>query len=180
MWSTCLLNDENCRGEFLPLPKKKKCPKEPQSQHCRGLVGSFELSIEKEEEGGCRDEWHTGWSHYLSNHVGTLSQNSMITQPEKRINVKENREKQRKVNWSKKSNICLGAIPNTKHQNPSPNLPILQLFSKFCNFWYCQAQWMSLFLAEIREETQTRHQCSTDAYNYLLFGRRQRGRGSEG
>lgn len=28
---------------------------------------------------GHRDEWHTGWSHHLANHVGTLYQDSIIT-----------------------------------------------------------------------------------------------------
>lgn len=57
-------------------PPPKTPPKEHQSQHCCGTVGSFELSGKRR---GHRDEWHTGWSHHLANHVGTLYQDSIIT-----------------------------------------------------------------------------------------------------
>lgn len=51
-WSTCLPNDEGGRGESAPLHPlpllPRTLPKEHQSRHCCGTVGSFELSVQEE------------------------------------------------------------------------------------------------------------------------------------
>ena len=76
LWSTCLLNDEDWSSEQPP-----SCPKPllKSTNHSIVAAQSALLSCHCERRGN-RNEWHTGWSHNLANHVGTLYQDSIITQ----------------------------------------------------------------------------------------------------
>lgn len=78
MWSTCLPNDEGGRGE-TPPPRPFLPQTLIKSTNRSIVVAQSALLSCQWKRRGHRDEWHTGWSHHLDNHVGTLHQDSIIS-----------------------------------------------------------------------------------------------------
>lgn len=63
-------------GERSPLSSREPLLK---STNHSIVVAQLALLSCQCERRGHRDEWHTGWSQHLANHVGTLYQDSIIT-----------------------------------------------------------------------------------------------------
>lgn len=63
-------------GERSPLSSREPLLK---STNHSIVVAQLALLSCQCKRRGHRDEWHTGWSQHLANHVGTLYQNSIIT-----------------------------------------------------------------------------------------------------